>query len=952
MRTSSLLFALLFVALASHAHAASDVYEALLSRDTVGAVDFTKGNPEWDGRGVVVAVLDTGVDMSVPGLLKTSDGKLKVIEARDFSGEGDVKLTRVQVTTEGGVSVLRTEDVVVRGIDSFDVEPVDGFYWMGAFQEKQLEHTSVSDVNLDGDSRDAFAMVAFRPEEGGSPVVIVDTDGDGSLEGEAVRKSYQDQPEWFSFSHPDPKKDQTPIAFTVTVFPEDKRRVEVHFDDGGHGTHVAGIAAGHEIHGREGFDGIAPGAQVLSLKIGNNNLAGGATTPDSKRRAILYAAQWSREHQVPVVLNISYGIGSEIEGAGDIDQVLTDALEANPLLVSSVSAGNSGPGLSTIGMPAASARSWCAGAMLTPENAETLWGGRVKGNKVFSFSSRGGELMKPDGLTPGVAWSTVPPHLRRAVMAGTSMASPQACGVHALLVSAALKESIPWTSGSLKQALIASAKPLKGYGLADQGAGLVNVGAAWKVLKKNARTDLGDLLLDFDVSVAVPHRPGSEGTGIYWRTGTYVPEYPVVQRVKIKPVMTASSSEKQRREFFANLDLKPTERWVKLDRRKVAVRHDSPASIEVRLDPAKVSKPGLHEARIVGTIRGVDGPVVTVPVYVVTPYTFTTPDTRRRTFSGTLQPGDIDRRYLAVPAGASSMQIRLEAPGKKYGDAWLKLHDPEGLRVFSPRPHMSSKTGSVAEITVSGEDLRPGIWELNPYASFRNKERSAWTAEVRFVGIELPDALSATVGGGGSLNASLTLTNRFDRPLHGPVRATLLGAHRSSEHEITGPTKSLTVKVAEGANGARLRLSMSREHYNQFTDVAVTVLDGSGAVVSRGGFGQRMTSVSFSGSGTYTVKLVGATTDPGAMAPKGVQWTVAVDELHRYGSGLGMAVEAPVGNPVDLYPGVPLSLSISSKSKPPKAPKGFGYLAKISVDDALDKAGPIEREFPLSVDSK
>lgn len=951
MRTFSQLLMLVLVATASSAHAATDVYEALLSRDTVGAMDFTKAHPEWDGRGVVVAVLDTGVDMSVPGLLKTSDGKLKVIEARDFSGEGDVKLTRVQATTEDGVPVLRTEDGVVRGVDSFDAEPEGGFYWMGFFREKQLEHTSVSDVNLDGDATDTFAMVAFRPEEGGEPVVIVDTDGDGSLEGEAVRKSYQSQPEWFSFSHPDPKKNQTPVAFTVTVFPQDKHLVEVHFDDGGHGTHVAGISTGHRIHGRDGFDGIAPGAQVLSLKIGNNNLAGGATTPDSKRRAILYAAQWSREHQIPVVMNISYGIGSEIEGKSDIDQVLTDALEANPLLASAVSAGNSGPGLSTVGMPAASPRTWCAGAMLTPENAETLWGGRVKGNKVFSFSSRGGELMKPDGLTPGVAWSTVPPHLTRSVMAGTSMASPQACGVHALLVSAAVKESVSWTSGSLKQALIASAQPLKGYGLADQGAGLVHVGAAWKVLRKNAKSPLGDLLLDFDVSVPVPHRPGTDGTGIYWRTGTYVPAYPMVQHVKITPVMTASSTEKERREFFAMLDLKASERWVQLDRSKVGVRKDTPASIEVRLDPKKLTKPGLHEARIVGTIRGVSGPVVTIPVYVVTPYTFTTPDTRRRSFSGALNPGDIDRVYVAVPAGASSMQIRMKAAKKKYGDVWMKLHDSEGLRVFSPKPHMSSKTQSVAEITVSGEDLRPGIWELNPYASFRNKERSAWTAEVRFVGIEMANSATYTVGDSGAVDTSVTLTNRFDRPMHGPVRATLLGAHRTKSHEITGPDKSFTVTLGKGAGGARLNLSMSREHYNQFTDVAVTVVDSKGKVVARGGFGQRLTSLSFSGSGVYTVKLVGATADPGAFAPVGVKWTLTVDELHRLSVANGLAVEAPAGNPVDLFPGVPLKLSLSSKSSPSAPPEGFGYLGQISIDDSLDEAGPIVREFVLEVDA-
>src|SRR5690606_9877104 len=111
--------------------------------------------------------------------------------------------------------------------------------------------------------------------------------------------------------------------------------VELHFDDGGHGTHVAGISAGHGIQGREGFDGIAPGATVISLKIGHNALSGGATTAGSMKRAIEYASKYARDHQVPVVMNISYGIGSEIEGQSDIDRALDEALAGNRLLAAS-----------------------------------------------------------------------------------------------------------------------------------------------------------------------------------------------------------------------------------------------------------------------------------------------------------------------------------------------------------------------------------------------------------------------------------------------------------------------------------------------------------------------------------------------------------------------------------------------------------------------------------------
>ena len=96
----------------------ADSYYDFLDREVIGASAFTKAHPSWDGRGVVIAVLDTGVDPGVEGLLRSSTGKTKVIETRDFSGEGDVALLRTRRSAEDGVDLLRTEDGVVRGVDA------------------------------------------------------------------------------------------------------------------------------------------------------------------------------------------------------------------------------------------------------------------------------------------------------------------------------------------------------------------------------------------------------------------------------------------------------------------------------------------------------------------------------------------------------------------------------------------------------------------------------------------------------------------------------------------------------------------------------------------------------------------------------------------------------------------------------------------------------------------
>jgi len=57
--TRLILAALLIIALAVPSLALGR-YEDFLSTDEIGASRFIEKNPAWDGRGVVIAVLDTG----------------------------------------------------------------------------------------------------------------------------------------------------------------------------------------------------------------------------------------------------------------------------------------------------------------------------------------------------------------------------------------------------------------------------------------------------------------------------------------------------------------------------------------------------------------------------------------------------------------------------------------------------------------------------------------------------------------------------------------------------------------------------------------------------------------------------------------------------------------------------------------------------------------------------
>ena len=81
-----------------------------LSLSTCRVDEFLAANPQSDGRGVVVAVLDTGVDPSIPGLTRTPDGEVKVIDVQDFSGQGDIDLHRVRIDDQTGKLVDYDDD--------------------------------------------------------------------------------------------------------------------------------------------------------------------------------------------------------------------------------------------------------------------------------------------------------------------------------------------------------------------------------------------------------------------------------------------------------------------------------------------------------------------------------------------------------------------------------------------------------------------------------------------------------------------------------------------------------------------------------------------------------------------------------------------------------------------------------------------------------------------------
>jgi serine protease AprX len=195
------------------------------------------------------------------------------------------------------------------------------------------------------------------------------------------------------------------------------------YDDNGHGTHVASIAAGHRDGGT---DGVAPGASLVGLKVLAANGAG--RTSD-----IAAALQWcidNRERLGIRVINMS--LGSEGSSSGrDFGSRMVDRAVAAGIVVVAV-AGNEGPDTPSIGSPGAAASAITVGSMADPGKG---------GFALSPFSSRGPTRdgrVKPDIIAPGEAIlaanaNTGDGYTRHS---GTSMAAPFVAGVAALMLDA------------------------------------------------------------------------------------------------------------------------------------------------------------------------------------------------------------------------------------------------------------------------------------------------------------------------------------------------------------------------------------------------------------------------------------------------------------------------------------------------------------------------------------
>lgn len=226
------------------------------------------------------------------------------------------------------------------------------------------------------------------------------------------------------------------------------------YDDNGHGTAVAGIACGNGLISGGLYKGVAPRANIISLKAISDKGEGGAF-------AILEAMQWIYENRLTYNIKVvCMSFGSNPAGEVDPLSVGAEALMRSGITVVA-SAGNEGKENGTIKSPG-----------INP-NIITVGAAKFEGSNIVvpDFSSRGSleGFIKPDLVAPGVDITTCGTEDFYSVYSGTSMSAPMVAGLCALILS----KKPNYTPDKVKELLMQNCIKLN-YPPQTAGKGFIN----------------------------------------------------------------------------------------------------------------------------------------------------------------------------------------------------------------------------------------------------------------------------------------------------------------------------------------------------------------------------------------------------------------------------------------------------------------------------------------------
>ncbi|MFD9029246.1 S8 family serine peptidase [Streptomyces parvulus] len=832
-----------------------------------GAVDFVEKYPKADGRGVTIGILDSGVDLGHPALRTTTTGERKIVDwvtATDPVVDGD-RTWRPMTTSVSGPTFTyggRTWTAPA------------GSYRVGTFLESYTAGgDAAGDANRDGDTTDSWGVL-YDAQAG---TVRVDLNGNHDFADDTPMKPYKDGFQVGYFGTDDPRTDVAERQpFVVEI------RKDVVVDGAGtkadfvnigvieseHGTHVAGLTAANGLFGGR-MDGAAPGAKIVSSRA--CTWSGGCTNVALTEGMIDLVVNRGVD-----IVNMSIGGLPALNDGNNARAELYTRLIDDYGVQLVISAGNSGPGANTIGDPGLADKVISVGASISRETWAANYGSQVRTKyAMMPFSSRGPREdggFTPTLTAPGAAVNTIQTWMPGApvpeagyglpagygMLQGTSMASPQAAGASALLLSAAKQARLDLTPAKLRTALTSTAHHIRGVQAYEEGAGLINVPDAWRALRKGATAHEYTVQAPVDTAIDQFLETPGRGTGLYDREGGL--KAGERRTYEITLTRTSGSDRAVRHELEFENNAGRTFRIVGPD--EVRLPLNEPVTVKVEARPGSA---GLKSAILeVDDPRtdGVDKQVLTT-VVVSAPLRY---DVSAR---GSVQRNATTSHFVTVPEGAKTLEVAMS--GLKAGSQtrFIAIH-PYGVPVdntSTPYCYHNYLDGNGCRPDVRAyADPQPGVWEIevesrrtsplldNPYKLDVTVLGAVFDPET----VTVPEAKAGTPS-----DVSWRVTNRF-APLEGRLTGGPLGSSETSRPSIAqGGTATSTVEVPEGAESLDVAIGGVSD---AAADLDLTVYGADGAVVGQSADGDSEESVSVAkpAAGTYTVEVVGYSVPSGS----------------------------------------------------------------------------------------
>ncbi|EGZ07893.1 hypothetical protein PHYSODRAFT_565047 [Phytophthora sojae] len=770
---------------------------SLLPKEETLADRFLQQFPTYDGRDAVVAIFDTGVDPGAIGLQTTPDGRPKIVDIVDATGAGDVDTSTVLEAADGKLTLpngrvltlnpqwspsqdgkyhvgtvvgfhlfpgplmarLKTErrekfDVQQRAAVNEVQEALaqwskenspttNGTAQLRAKKDLQARLTQLQELSKSyEDPGPVYDAVVFY--DGSKWRAALDTKETGDFSDVPALTNFKDERQYATFP------DESQLNYVLNIYDEGNTLSVVN-DVGAHGTHVAGIVAAHYPEQPE-CDGIAPGAQIVAVKIGDGRL-GSMETSSALSRAILAVM----DAKVDVV-NMSYGEYASQHDYGRIVELSNELVnEHNVTFV--VSAGNNGPALGTVGAPGGTTSSMLAvGAYVSPKmmDAEYIMRDNDLSGIAYTWSSRGPTFDGDLGVNicaPGAAIAPVPNWTlnKKQLMNGTSMSSPNCAGNIALLVSGLKAQGVEYTPYSIRRALENTAVKVPNVEVYAQGKGLIQVLPAFEYL---AGSNTFDGTKKFPLHYEIKTSSGDgNARGVFLRDGADFAHDSTEVNVAVTPIFHKKAVQEDKVHFEQHVRLVPSARWIDVGR-SLALMHGGRA-FKVLVETKHLSA-GEHYGEIVAydTKNEARGALFTIPVVVIKPEEASSVVVYQKKF----QPGDISRRFITPPAGATWADIiftRASSNGKREveSNSSGKLYMFDALQ-FQPFVRQSLSSFHKAFYLKPGQELAFSMDTLGGLTT-EFCLGQFWSAlgdsivqiEVRFHGIK-PDQEKIVVTGG------------------------------------------------------------------------------------------------------------------------------------------------------------------------------------------------------------